>query len=522
MAYLASSSRTRSALARILVSVLALGAAVGCAMPTTGDQGGAVQSNDRTSGGVTGESLQTGVMIVAPTGRYSLLQRNDVSVLLDVVAQKTRELSFQAERFVFAHEGDVGYAWDKKGELVALDLATGNEKWRVAPSSTDARTLSISQDDGTVLVGAPDRAALVDTQTGKLRGEVVLASVPTSVTFLPGGKSAVFVGSTTWSNHLPETVLTSVGLANLSVSKVSVPNCAAPLVVVPDGSRGFLSPTYCIEDRPPNTPQTWTNPDPVSVVDFDAKGATFLKNLPGFGPVALDPSGQRAVAYLDTARMDAAMFDDKSLVPAAGADPFHLMVIDTRTLKFTLTPIGHALPRFAMARDGKSLLVDASVKVERLTAKAKLTLDEKGVRLEASAAFGSDAPFGTFDLETRSYAAFAGPVASLDRFVQTSAGQVFTLKATADGLGGDLYRLDLGAKTTTRIGTSLRDIGILPDGKTLLLRIRLPAVRRADGFHRSEEVCFSKDGVACESRVIYESTSVIPGSTSSCADSHDC
>lgn len=132
-------------------------------------------------------------MIVAPTGRYSLLQRNDVSVLLDVVAQKTRELSFQAERFVFAHEGDVGYAWDKKGELVALDLATGNEKWRVAPSSTDARTLSISQDDGTVLVGAPDRAALVDTQTGKLRGEVVLASVSTSVTFLPGGKSAVFV-----------------------------------------------------------------------------------------------------------------------------------------------------------------------------------------------------------------------------------------------------------------------------------------------------------------------------------------
>lgn len=53
LAYLASSSRTRSSVARILVSVLALGAAVGCAMPTTGDQGGAVQSNDRTSSSVT-------------------------------------------------------------------------------------------------------------------------------------------------------------------------------------------------------------------------------------------------------------------------------------------------------------------------------------------------------------------------------------------------------------------------------------------------------------------------------------
>jgi hypothetical protein len=499
-----------------------------CTAPTSGDQGGAVLGNDRTSGGTAGEALLTGVMLVSPNGRYSLLQRNDVSVVLDVVSKKTMELPFQANRFVFAHGADVGYAWDGKGGLTAFDLSSMHELWRASPSTTDATLLSIADDDSALVVGGLDRASIVDGRSGALRGEIVLPSTPTHLAFLPGSQRAVIVGSTVWADHRPETALTIVGLSDLDVTRVAVPNCAAPIAIVPDGSRGFLSPTFCQEDRPSTETRDWTNPDPVSVVDFaapnDAAPAAphFVKNLPGFGPVALDPSGATAVAYLDTARMDPSMFDDKSQVPGSGADPYHLMVIDTRSLSFTLTPIGHSLPRFAMARDGKELLVDASVRVERASAEVKVTVDPGGVRLEASATFGSDAPFGTFDLASRQYTAFTGPVAALDRFVQTSDRKVFTLQATADGLGGNLFGIDLEQHATSNLGRSLRDVGILPDGETLLLRIRLPAVKRDDGFHRAEQICFSLDGVSCESTVGYESTAPIPGSTSTCSDYHDC
>lgn len=507
----------------VSLMALALGCAAGCTMPTNGDQGGAVQGNDRTNGGTSGEQLLTGVMLVSPNGRYSLLQRNDVSVVLDIDSKTTRELPFQANRFVFAHQGDVGYAWDGNGTLAAFDLVTVKEKWRVSPSSKQATLLSIADDDSAVVLAGVDRATVVDTASGKLRGEIMLPSTPTSLSFVPSSHRALFVGSTTWTNHQPATALSVVDLTNLDSKELSVPNCAAPLVFVPNASRAFLSPTWCQEDRPSTETQSWTNPDPVSVIDFDAQGAGhFLKNLPGFGPVALDPAGAKAVAYLDTARMDPAMFDDKSQVPGSGADPYHLMVIDTQTLKFTLTPIGHSLPRFAMARDGKQLLVDASVRIERISAQAKVTIDPNGVRVEASATFGSDAPFGVFDLQSLKYTAFSGPVAALDRFVQTSEQKVFTLKATADGLGGDLYAVDLSAHTTVSLNRSLRDIGILPDGKTLLLRIRLPAVQRSDGYHRKEQVCFSLDGLTCTSTVEYESTLPIPGSTATCSDYHDC
>jgi hypothetical protein len=502
-------------------SVLAFGA-IGCAMPTSGDQGGAVIDNDRSNGGAGGSELLTGVMLVSPSGKYSLLQRNDVSVIVDVDGKTARELPFQAQRFVFSHHSDVGYAWDPKGELVAIDLLTVKELWRVAPSSSQATLLALDDNDSAVVVGGLDRAAIIDAKDGSFRREVFLPSAPTFSAFIPGKDRVVIVGSTTWSDHKPDTAVTVLDLAGANTVKLSVPNCSAPIAILPDASRGLLSPTYCQEAKTDSS-QSWTNPDPVSIVDFDANGsAHFLKNLPGFGPVALDPSGNTAVAYLDTARMDASMFDDKSIVPSTSGDPFHLMVIDTHTLKFSLTPIGHSLPRFAMSRDGQKLLVDASVRVQRMEASATISFDATGVRAELKTVFGSDAPFGTFDLATKQYAAFQGPVAALDRFVQTSDQKVFTLKATADGLGGDLFAIDLNQRTTVNLGKSLRDIGLLPDGHTLLLRIRLPAVKRDDGFHRKEQLCFSLDGIQCETTLEYESKAPIPGSSSTCTDYHDC
>lgn len=525
------------------VSIVALSTALcaGCSAPANGDQGGAVQTNDRTDGDNGGEALATGVMLIAPSGRYALLQRSDVSVVLDVANKTTHELSFLANRFVFANHSDLGYAWDGSGNVVAFDLAqaagpsTTNasgtpaaaplaEKWRTSVSSTSATLFSITDDDGALLLSGADRASVIDTKAGALRGELFLPAYPSFIRLLPVSHRAAIVGATSWVDHKPSTPVTFVDVATLDQTRIDVPNCAAPFEVMPDESRGFLSPTWCQEDHASTETQTWTNPDPVSVVDFDAKtgGAHFLKNLPGFGPVTLTPDGNTAVAYLDTARMDPAMFDDKSQVPSASADPFQLMIIDTHSLTFSLTPIGHSLPRFALARDGKQLLVDASVRIERVSAKLEVSINPNGVQVSAGASFGSDAPFGTVDLATHAYTPFQGPIAALDRFVQTADEKVFTLKASADGLGGDLFAVDLASRTTTSLGRSLRDVGILPDGKTLLLRIRLPAVQRADGFHRKEQICFSLDGIGCESTVEYESIAIIPGSNTTCTDYHDC
>src|SRR3954467_14899694 len=108
-------------------------------------------------------------------------------------------------------------------------------------------------------------------------------------------------------------------------------------------------------------------------------------------------------------RIDPAMFEDKAQIPGKDADPYHLLAIDPHTLKLSLFPIGQELPRFAMSIDGRGLLVDASVHVFRAEAKAKLTIGPDGVSVTASGTFGSDAPFGYFDLDAGRFTAFDGP-----------------------------------------------------------------------------------------------------------------
>jgi hypothetical protein len=239
------------------------------------------------------------------------------------------------------------------------------------------------------------------------------------------------------------------------------------------------------------------------VIDLGAGTLSFVKNLPGFGPVAMLADG-RAVAYLDVKRIDPAMFDDKAQIPASTGPQYHLMTIDPKTMKFELSAIGAALPRFAPSRDGNSLLVDASVTVVRSETTATITLDSSGtITAETKGAFDdtSGSLFGSFDLATKTYSPFVGPAASLDRFVQLGDGsRVFTLKATTRG--GDLFAIDLAARTSVAMDKSLRDIGILPDGVTLVLRARMSAT--AEG-HVREEFCFSTDGTTCSSSVIYTS-----------------
>lgn len=496
-----------------------LGLVVGCAAgPDTGGEGGA-NTHDRTAGGDEGEKLETGAMTLSPSGRWGIMQRNTVTVLVDFERGTAQELPFVVERAAWSKRSELAYVVlaDRKG-VGALDLARASLAWKVVPAfvSTAGATLArLVDDESALVVGDLARVFVIDTKDGDVRGTAAVPSGPTDIEPIGGGRALV-VGSTRWQDHAPATEVVLVDAATMKTSRVEVPNCAAPIVPTKGGARALLSPTYCEEARPANAPATWTNPDPVSVIDVVGGELRFVKNLPGFGPVALSPDGARAVAYLDTKRMDRSMFADPSQIPGSGAPRYHVMVIDPATLAFTLDGVGDVLPRFAMAKSGAGLLVDGTAEAARGEAYAKVTLGAGGVTAEAGGAFGGGRGlFGWFDLGTRKYTAFSGPSASLDRFVQRDDGQVFTLRTRADGMGGDLFRIDVGARATEDLGRSLRDVGVRPDG-SLVLRIRLEAAVEGSLKYAQEEYCLSPDGRTCATSIRFRGKTPLP----SCE--HDC
>jgi len=500
-----------------------------CNLPTEVE--GGANTNDRSDGGNDGAVLLTGSMVLSPptaSTSYGLMQRNTVSVFVDFEAQTAHELDYMVNRWVFSPEGDVGYSVIDN-DLVALELPKLTEFWRTPVTSGTVGFLRVSDDGRTLIMANGLDGKVVDAATGNVRSTFAVGK-PEDVAFLPDGKYALVVGQTKWVDHLPATPVLQVDLVTGDTTAIEVPNCAAPIVVLPTGKRALLSPTFCEEGVASTANKTWTNPDPVSVIDLQTDGPHFVKNLPGFGPVALTPDGERAVAYLDVQRIDPAMFDDPTQIPAADGPRYHIMVINPSTLEFSLTAIGNALPRFAMARDGNALLVDASVQVVRSAAvNVDATLSYKNNQLSGSldvdvSVFTRNAPFGTFDLQQLTFTPFKGPAASLDRFVLPSSGlYAFTLKRTADGLGGDLYRIDFATATTEALGRSLRDIGLLPDGKTMVLRIRSSPLHVTSGVRLQEEYCLSSDGKTCSATIAFTSRLVFQSEyCSNPANYHDC
>ena len=82
--------------------------------------------------------------------------------------------------------------------------------------------------------------------------------------------------------------------------------------------------------------------------------------------------------------------------------------------------------------------------------------------------------------------------------------------------------VDVTHHTTVDLGRSLRDIGVMADRRTLLLRIRLPAASVDGNLSTQEQVCFSADGRNCSATIEYRSTIPLPGGAASCAGGHDC
>ncbi|MDB4943964.1 MAG: hypothetical protein JWP97_3498 [Labilithrix sp.] len=460
--------------------------------------------NDR-SASRDGDDLKTGAMVVSPDGRYIVMQRNTVTLVYDVAQRTYHELASPLLRVAFAKSSSIVFAAVTGGTLQAIDLPTLTTRWSI-PQAGAVSLLRLGDDDVALLVGDGSQVRVVDGRTGAVRGTTPVSGATTYATFVPGQARALVVEPTAWRDGGPHTVVLDVDLTGINAAgRVDVPNCEAPVAVLPSGARAFLSPTYCSPGAQAVPGETWTNPDPVSVIELAGRTIAFNKNLPGFGPVAMAKDGSRIVAYLDTARMDEKMFTDPKQVPWKDGPRYHLMTIDPATLAFQLTAIGNAIPRFAITNDGRGLLVDASAKFTsrvKLAARASVSVGADGVSGSVETnldVFGSGSTFGYFDLGAQTFSAFAGPNAPLDRFVQFADGRfVLTLGKRADGLGGIPYLIDLQARTTAAVpgdfGSGVRDVGLAVDGQTPQIRVRLPALVHDGGFYSREGLCTSLQG----------------------------
>jgi hypothetical protein len=494
-----------------------------------------------------GDDLQTGAMVVSPSGRYVVMQRNTETLVYDASAAAYHVLPQVLDRIAFAKHGETVFAFSSSGAngpaVLAIDLASRATVWSTPLASADCKLLRGNDDDTSLLVGAGNVVHSVDAKLGTIRGTTSTDLPASNAAFVPGTSRALVVGQTSWYGEGPHTLVYTVDLSGTAaVTSVDVPNCEAPIAVTPNGARAFLSPTYCTPGASATPGETWTNPDPVSVIDLAATGATFVKNLPGFGPVAMAKDGSRVVAYLDVKRMDPAMFTDQKQVPWVDGQRYHLMTIDPSSLTFQLAPIGNAIPRFALTADGRGLLVDASAKITSRTviaARAEVSIGPDGVQASAEAnvdIFGSSSAFGYFDLNAQSFTAFSGVDAPLDRFVQFADGRhVLTLGKRVDGLGGTPFMIDLTTKSTWAIsgnfGSGVRDVGLSADGMTALLRLRMPANVHDGGFYSREGLCVSTDG-SCGATLTatFEDDTPFamvpptpaPEPVPECPESHDC
>jgi WD40 repeat protein len=385
-----------------------------------------------------GVQLALGEIAVAPDGSYVIFQGDDrlsvgwpaLGVVEDLPVTKPTRLAFSKKREVIY----VGSTQD--GKLHALDVKTKMELWATPLGSNAMVDIRIesSSDDTRLIAAGPSHLSLLDAATGKSLAEQDLDQPLVDLALLPDGARALVVTHEVWSSDavpLPTSKVTVLALSDGKTRGFDVPNCASTLAITPDGARAFLSPTLC-------------NKDPISLLDLTQDTEGWVKNLPGFGPLAMAKDGATAIAFLDTHNLDATLFADPDQIPAHGdKDPeYYIMTLDTKSLAFELTVVGDTLPRYALTPDGDVLLVDSA--------------------LDAAT------PLRLFDTKTHAFRAVTGPQVRLDNFVIASdARHVYAIE-----LASSLFDIDVQASLASPIELPFlpTNLNIAPDDKTLYLR----------------------------------------------------
>jgi DNA-binding beta-propeller fold protein YncE len=392
-----------------------------------------------------GVTLGLGDIAVAPTDAFVLFERDDKLAVgwTDSGAVNTLPVA-QASRLAFSTQRNVVYvgSTSPSRRVLAVDVDTRAVLWEVPFDAARTETLRLlsSRDDRFVLLANADTGVVkvVNAGTGRVERSFSSGRRIVDIQILPDDARALVVLDDTWSGDRVSTRVQVVSLADGSLSEVTVPNCSDRVAVSADGKRAFLAPTTCIE------PFSSQLKDPISVIDLTPGGERFVRNLPGFGPVAIAPSGTLAVGFLDRQALDASLFDDPSQIPDARTDRYHLMLLDTQTLSYDFVEVGEKLPRFAVTPDGNVLLVDSS--------------------------WMADVPARLFDVGSRGWRYIAGAPLLLDNFVVTSDSSHAYVIETRFYEG--LYDLDTaeGQSLEEPLDFSPRNINLSPSDSTLYLR----------------------------------------------------
>ena len=125
--------------------------------------------------------------------------------------------------------------------------------------------------------------------------------------------------------------------------QILFPNCADELILVPGRDVALLSPTHCLKKS------VQASQDPISVIDLGTR--EFVKNLPGFGPVAVSPDGTRAVGFTRREVMEEEWgYLDQDA-------PVGLIVVDTDNLVWRVMDYGDRMPVFTISPGGEWLFV---------------------------------------------------------------------------------------------------------------------------------------------------------------------
>jgi hypothetical protein len=378
-----------------------------------------------------GVKLGIGDIAVAPVGDYVLFKRDQELAVGWIESGAIQSLPVvEPTRLAFSKQRPAIYVGSEaSNELVAVDVVARTQLWRtpITDARTDALRLESSRDDRFVLAANANRVVAFDAATGAARVDRAIELGVVDVEILPDSQRAVVVEQHAWDGDAPSTRVTIIELESSHARSFSVPNCAADIVVSRDGAHAFLAPTNCAKD-------------PVSVIDLTPGQEHFGRNLPGFGPVAMAPGGITAVAFLDRLDADASLFDDPSLLPDENSKRYHLMLIDSGSLKYDFVEVGDELPRFAVTPDGNVLLVDSSYIV-----------DER-LRL--------------LDVPSRTFVDLSGPEVTLDNFVLSSDSRHAYL------LQAGLFDVDIPAAEARSISTSFTpaNINISADDRHLFLR----------------------------------------------------
>lgn len=431
-----------------LVGCGSSGAAGGVAGPTGCGSGGLNENQKGVGDQFGGVQLSIGDIAVAPSGEFVLFKmENDLAVGWASSGLVERLPVTSPTRLVFSKARDVVYVGSHvDGRLHAIDVRKLEELWSAPMNVSYSVKLAASKDDRRVLAASPaGDVTLLDAATGEVVAEHQAGGSIEDLEILPDDKRALIVPAHTWNAEQTEplTKVTVLELEAGATRTFDVPNCSDNIVVTPAGDRAFLAPTTC-------------NKDPISIIDLAAGSEAYVKNLPGFGPVALAPDGVTAVGFLDVAAADDSLFEDPSQKPDAAGPRYHLMVIDTQSLSYKFFAAGQDEPRYAITPDGNVLLVDTAI----------------------------SSPTRIFDTKTGIFHTVEGTPINLNNFVissdsahayvlQPKGAQADPEKPPAEGEQVNaLYDLDITKRTSAEIvaGFEPININISPDDSTLFLR----------------------------------------------------